>query len=462
MDANASHSVPAEWAQRPTSALIRLAWPIAVSMLSISVMTLVDTLFVGWVGRGALAGVGLAGTVMFLTLCFPLGVLTGAKVLVSQAVGAERTDEIKPLMAGAMFWAITIGVSIVLVGNIALRWLPSLTSTPDAGQAAYTYAMIRLWAAPILLFGVSIRESRYGTGDARSPMVAAMVANVVNIALDYLLIFRAGMGVAGAAYATVIAQTAEASILIAVQARHGFPKHLPSARHIAAVWRMGLPGGLQWLLEMGAFATLAVMISVLSDVQMAAHQIALQVIHFSFLPSVAISESASVLCGQAIGARRPDLVRPVARRAFAVSGTYMALWSLVLVFGGRTIAMAFSDDPLLIEAVVRLFMIAAVFQVFDAANMSARGALRGTGDVRFAAAFAVMFSWGFTPPLMWLLGYRMGLGAAGGWIGLCFEIALGAGVFWWRVEREGWRPASEAARRLADEEGKPLAVATVP
>jgi MATE family, multidrug efflux pump len=449
MDARASEKLPDDWDQRPTAALLKLAWPITVSMLSISVMTLMDTVFVGRLGPSSLAGVGLGGTAVFLTLCFPLGVLTGAKVLVSQAVGAGRRSEVHTLLAAALFWAVTIGVAIILLGVVGTRWLPLLTSTPESGAAAYRYTTIRLWVTPVMLMGVAIREVRYGLGDARAPMVAAIVANGLNIGLDYVLIFPAGLGVAGAAFATVIAQSAEALILFGVQARDGLRKWWPSRRRIAEVWRMGLPGGLQWLLEMGAFATLAVMISMLSEVEMAGHQITLQVIHFSFLPAVAIAEAGSVLCGQAVGAGRRELVRVIARRAFAVAGSYMAMFSALLLVGGGWIARAFTDDPMVEAAVLRLFMVAAVFQVFDAANMAARGALRGTGDVRFPALIGALLSWGLTPPLMWLLGYRMGLGAAGGWIGLCFEIVLGAGIFWWRLEKDGWTKASDAVRVLA-------------
>ena len=449
MAARAPEGLSADWALHPTQSLLKLAWPIAVSTLSFSVMTLMDTLFVGWLGSASLAGVGLGGTVIFLSLCFPFGLLAGAKVLVSQAVGAKRQGDVPPLLAAAAFWALIAGALIAVVGSIGAAWLPRLASTEEAGAVAHLYTSLRVWISPLMLLGVAIREVRYGVGDARSPMVAALVANGLNIALDYALIFGLGWGVAGAAWATVFAQAVEAFILVAVQLRAGVPRRWPSRRRIADVWRLGLPGGLQWLFEMGAFAVLAVMISMLSEVEMAAHQITLQVIHFSFLPAVAIAEAGSVLCGHAIGAGRRDLVLQVARRAFAVAGGYMALFSVLLLVGGGWIAKAFTDDSVLHAAVVRLFMIAAVFQVFDAANMAARAALRGTGDVRYPALLGVLLSWGLTPPLMWLLGYQMGLGAAGGWIGLCFEIILGAALFWWRLERGGWVIASQKVRLLA-------------
>jgi MATE family multidrug resistance protein len=90
--------------------------------------------------------------------------------------------------------------------------------------------------------------------------------------------------------------------------------------------------------------------------------------------------------------------------------------------------------------------VAAVFQVADGANMVGRAVLRGTGDVRFPAVVGVITAWVCTPPLTWLFGYRLGMGALGGWIGLCVEIFVGAAIFWTRLGSGGWRAAAAATR----------------
>jgi MATE family multidrug resistance protein len=95
---------------------------------------------------------------------------------------------------------------------------------------------------------------------------------------------------------------------------------------------------------------------------------------------------------------------------------------------------------------ITLLHVAAVFQVFDALNVVARGVLRGTGDVRYSAVIGVVCAWVCTPPLTWLLGWRFKLGAYGGWIGLCLEIVVAAGLLAWRVERRGWGAAAARGR----------------
>jgi len=99
--------------------------------------------------------------------------------------------------------------------------------------------------------------------------------------------------------------------------------------------------------------------------------------------------------------------------------------------------------------------VAAVFQIFDGANIVARATLRGTGDVRHAAIVGIVTSWAFTPPLTWLLGWKAGMGAFGGWLGLSAEIIAASLLLWVRLERRGWIPAArESRRRLAEVRAK--------
>jgi MATE family multidrug resistance protein len=110
---------------------------------------------------------------------------------------------------------------------------------------------------------------------------------------------------------------------------------------------------------------------------------------------------------------------------------------------------------------VTLLRVATIFQIFDAANVVGRAALRGAGDVRFSAVVGVTTSWLCTPPLAWLLGFRLRLGAVGGWLGLCLEIVVGAGLLWWRIARGTWRQAAMAAQlRLRADHSQEEAIST--
>ena len=188
---------------------------------------------------------------------------------------------------------------------------------------------------------------------------------------------------------------------------------------------------------------------------MAAHQITLQIISFSFMPAFAVGESAAVLVGQAVGAARDDLVMPIFRLAVRVVGGYTTLCTIVFASLAPQIVALFTTDPEARTVGVSLVRISALFLIMDGANIVARSVLRGTGDVRFPAWIGVICSWGLTPPLAWLLGFHFGMGAFGGWLGLSGEVFLGATIQWLRVKNGGWKPYAERMRNevltIADE-----------
>src|SRR5215470_1884422 len=172
---DAKRSLP--WENRPWWELLRLSWPITVSTLSYSLMTLVDTLLMGHIGPAQLAGVGLGGTAAFALLCFPFGVLRGVKTLVSQAVGARRHEEVGRYLAAALGLALAVGVVTIGAGQLVAALLTHIAASPASGEAARTYLSIRILGAPLSLAYVALREVRYAQGDARTPMMATLIAN---------------------------------------------------------------------------------------------------------------------------------------------------------------------------------------------------------------------------------------------------------------------------------------------
>jgi MATE family multidrug resistance protein len=435
------------WTERPGRELVKLAWPITVSMISYSTMTLASTAFVASVGADELAGVGLGAVVGFALLCFGIGLLRGAKTLVSQAVGANRRELIPELLGAALGIALVFGVIAAIVGNAIAPWLVDFSASPRAGHFAAEYLVIRATGAPLVLLYAAIREARYGQGDTRGPMRAAIAGNAVNIAADVVLIVFLEWGVKGAAFATILGTATELAVL-------GWPLREQLRRvtwrmtAVREVWRQGVPNGLQFLMEVGVFLILTVMVARMSAIDGAAHQMVLHLINVSFLPAHALAEAAAVLVGQAVGAGKDALVPRVAKRALLIGALYSGACVIVFtIFGGMVVRSMAAGDAALAERAQMLMHVGIAFLVADAANVIARGVLRGASDVRYAAVVGIVTSWLTTPPLAYLLGISAGLGAFGGWIGLAIEIFVGASLFWLRVLRGGWRPAAAAARR---------------
>jgi len=435
------------WAVRPGRELLRLAWPITVSMVSFATMTLTSTVFVAHIGSDELAGVGLAGIIGFALMCFGIGLLRGAKTLVSQAVGADRRDRIPELLAGALVLALGLGVAAMLAGHLVAPLVVSLSASPRAGHFAAQYLLIRSLGSPLVMLYAALREARYGQGDSRAPMRASLAGNAVNITLDAILILGLGWGVQGAAIAAICGNVTELSLLAWPMWADLVGLRLRRAA-IREVWAQGVPNGLQFVMEVGSFLILTVMVARISAIDGAAHQMVLQLVNVCFLPAHALAESAAVLVGQAVGANQDALVSRVARRTLLLGASYaLACVAVYAVLGGAITSAMSSGDAVLAARAATLVHVSLAFLIADAANVIARGVLRGASDVRYAAVVGIATSWLTTPPLTWALGVGCGLGAVGGWIGLSVEIVVGASLFWLRVIRGGWRPAAAAARR---------------
>jgi len=440
-----SSSLP--WVERPGRALLRLAWPITISMVSFSTMTLASTAFVAHLGADQLAGVGLAGIVGFALVCFAIGLLRGAKTLVSQAIGANRHDRIPSLLGAAVALAVGFGAIAVVAGQLVAPLLVNLTGSRQAGVFAAQYLAIRSLGTPLAIVYAALREARYGEGDSKSPMRASLAGNAVNIGLDAFLILGLHWGVRGAAIAAICGNATELTLL-AVPMRAQLRAMKVTRAALRDTWAQGVPNGLQFVMEVGAFLILSLLVARMPAVDAAAHQMVLQLINVSFLPAHALAEAAAVLVGQAVGAGQTQLVPRVARRALSLGAAYSGLCGVLFAVLGGVFAHALAgSDSALGARATTLVHVSLIFLVADAANVIARGVLRGASDVRYAAIVGIITSWFTTPPLTYLFGVVMGYGVVGGWIGLAVEIIVGASLFWHRVWRGGWQPAAAAARR---------------
>jgi MATE family multidrug resistance protein len=436
-----------KWTERPGSELLRLAWPITISTLSYATMTLASTAFVSRLGEDALAGVGVGAVIGFGLVCFGIGLLRGAKTLVSQAVGAGRRDRIPALLGSALALAFALGVVALIVGQLIAPLVMALSQSPAEGRFAAQYLAVRSLGAPLVVVFAALREARYGEGDTRAPMRAALVANVVNVALDATFILGLGWGVRGAALATICANATELALLAWPMAA-SLARARITRSALRDVWAQGMPNGLQFIMEVGSFILLTILVARMPATDGAAHQMVLPLVNVSFLPAHALAEATAVLVGQAVGAGRDVLVARVARRALALGVGYATICLVVYALLGGTFARLLSSgDDALAARGTTLVHVTLLFLVADAANVIARGVLRGASDVRFAAAVGIATSWLTTPPLAWFLGFWCGLGVIGGWLGLALEIVVGAGLFWLRITRGGWRPAAARARR---------------
>ena len=181
-------------------------------------------LVVSRLGSYALAGVGLGGIINFMVICFPIGLLGGAKILISQAVGAGQRDSVQAYLGAAIWLAMVMAAVATPVAFGVATMLPAVSASEAAGEASRTYLSILAIGALPVLVRIAIEQARFATGDSQSPMRVNVFANVANVFFNYLFIFVLDMGVAGAGYGTLVAGILGCLAMLGVQASDGRPQ----------------------------------------------------------------------------------------------------------------------------------------------------------------------------------------------------------------------------------------------
>lgn len=418
-----------------------LAWPIMLSMLSLTAMGLVDTLLVGRLGDAQLAAVGLMLPVTHLLLALPMGLARAIQVVTAQAIGAGRRARADRLGWQAVWIALGLGVPLwaaSLAAGPLFGWLAGDTAG-SAGVAAEAAAgfHLRVLAAPAVLLSAGLGAWFQGRGDTRTTMRTTLLANGLNIGLDLLLIPR--MGIAGAGLAFALAQAAGALVM----ARRAWPElrrleRSPEADLLRAVATIGGPNGVNHILNVGAFVLFASLVGRAGAAGLAAHVLVLRLTSVSFLPGFAIGEAAGVMVGQAVGAQDSGRARAAMLSALRLGVGIMAGWAVLFIGAPDLLLAPFSPSAEVAEVARALLLIAAAFQIFDAVAMIGHGVLDGAGDARFLLLSEVLLAWFVKLPLGWLLAGWLGLGAAGAWLGLTLEIVLAALVLGWRIRSGRW------------------------
>ena len=424
--------------------LLRLSWPIAVSMLSYSLMTAVDTLFVGRSGAVAIAAVGLGGMVSFTLLTFAMGLLRGGKVIVAHSFGAGDHEKTTETARTNVALAIVLsGLSLAATVAIAPLLRGAFDDT-HAGDLVVLYVVVRAAAIPFFLVACAIREVSQGIGDSEHPMRAALAANFANIPLNALFVLGLHWGVVGSAIANVLAQIID--LIWLCRKRWNWVRGLRiELGKVRAIVKLGWPLGVEMFLDVSAFAALAMIIAQFGATELAAHQIALQVSQLTLLPVMALAEGASVLGGQSSGAGRLADIRPIVRAGLAAGLALAAATSSVLITVPGMIATFFTSDPQVIPLAKLLIQIVCGFQLAFVPYAVGRAVLRGLGDLRYTACVTVGVAWICTPTLGFILGRLCGFGVVGGWCGLSLEITVASALYFWRLEKGTW---SHAATRV--------------
>lgn len=424
--------------------IFALAVPTMLTMMSHTVMWTVSTAFLGHVSSLALAAAGLGGMITWTAYCLFNNLSRVTTTFISQANGEGNDAAVGDFTWQGIYVALASGILLTVAGQWSHVVLRLTGNPPDIMEATSTYIRIRTWSAVATQLALCTSGFFQGRKDVKTPMWAGTVSNLVNIPLDYFFIFGSGalgipaMGLRGAAIAVNLSTTLNALILVvclfwprAYRLRYRIHQpRRPSWLRIRDLARVGLPSSVDTFLDMLCFSVFSTFIGRSGAAALAASQITIQLLSFSFMPMWGLTTAATVLVGNHIGEKRTDRAETYAVEMLRLGLYYTLGLALLLALLGRPIFRIFTGDAEVLVFAGSLALLAAIFQFFDGMRMIAVGILQGAGDTRFPMWLTAGVLCGlFVPASYWMVVVRGG-GVAGAWaVGALVYLLMAAGLY---------------------------------
>ncbi len=448
-------------------ATLALGLPLIGSQVAQILITLTDTIMIGWYGVAELAAVALGGSYLHTVLIMGMGFALAVTPLVAAAAAQEDEVQVRRVTRMGLWLALLFSALVMPLFVFSEPILRALGQEAAVSANTRIYLDIAGWSIwPSLMFLV-LRSHLSALEHTRIVLLATLAAVALNAGLNYLLIFGnfglPEMGLRGAAWAS-IASNALIFMILALYAtrKQGLRDYTLFARFWRPDWeafiqvfRLGWPIALTLLAESALFMASMLMMGWVDELTLAAHGIALQITALTFMVHVGLSTAATVRAGRAWGVQDFASLRLAAIAALILSGIMVAAAMVVFVTLPAPLVSAFvgPDDPLrdqIIAIGVGLLMVSALFQLADAAQVMALGLLRGVQDTRVPMIIATISYWLVGIPCSYLFGFVFDWGGQGVWLGLVVGLVLAGGFmmvrFWSKAARlNDTRPDISAA-----------------
>ena len=419
---------------------LHLAAPVIIGQLAVFSMNFVDTVMSGRLPNReiALAALGIGGAVWSSMLMFVLGTLMVVQPSVAQLDGALKRREAAAQTRQALWIAIALAVPFFLLCYFSQPLLTAFDIDPAIVPTAAAYLRAMSWGAPGLCLVFLMRFFSEGTGHTRPTMLYGVTGALLNIPLNYVLMFGKlgvpAMGTVGVGYATSIVIWLQFLMLFFYirSHRHYEPFELmsqlekPNWGEIWSLLKVGVPIAIAIFVEGSLFVMAALLIGRLGPVPAAAHLIAINFAALVFMIPVGLSSAISIRVGNAVGRGDPAGARYAGFIGIMIILAIQTVSAVSMLLFPGAIVRLYTDDAVIAPLAVSLLFYAAVFQYPDGLQMVASGALRGFKDTRMPVVYMVISFWIVGLTLGYHLTFAREMGPAGMWIGMIAGLSVAA------------------------------------
>jgi putative MATE family efflux protein len=424
--------------------IVRLAVPAFLALIAEPLFLLADSAIVGHLGTAPLAGLGVASAVLLTAANLFIFLAYGTTAAVARRLGAGDLRSALSSGIDGLWLAVLLGLlAAVALATFAAPFADLFGASGEATGQAVTYLGISAAGLPGMLVVLAATGVLRGLQDTRTPLVASVIGFTANAVLSFLLVHPVGLGIAGAAWGTVIAQTGMAAGLVVVVVRGARRHEAPMAPHAGGVLRAAL-GGVPLLVRTLALRAVLLITTWyaagLGEAELAAHQVAMTVWSALAFALDALAIAGQAITGKSLGAGDVAGTREATSTMLRWGVWFGVVLGVLVVAGHRVIPLGFSSDPRVHTALAAALLVVALGQPVAGVAFVLDGVLIGAGDARWLAVAQTLFLLTYLPMVGVLLvldldGTR---GLVGLWLAFTAFMTVRSLGLWLRSRSEAW------------------------
>lgn len=419
---------------------LRIGIPVVLGQIGNMMTSLVDTAMVGQINSTLLAASSLANTVFIMINIFGIGLSIGLTPAVGKAFGNEKHGQIASYLKNGKIIYLWTGLFLMLAMWIASFFFDKLNQPPEVVEIAIPYFLtLSISMVPFMYF-MSLKQFAEGVTLTKPAMWAGLTGNLLNVILNYFLIYGEfgfpRLELLGAGIATTISRSLMGVFMLWIISRDDrVRKYLSAAKRlrvrresIVNLLKIGVPIGFQFVLEISAFVAGTIMMGWLGVFPLAAHQIAISLSALTFLVVTGVATAATIRVSNFVGNGQYSKMREASYSTYILGMSLMIFTASCFIFLGRPLSAIFTNDEMVIAISVQLLTIAGFFQIVDGAQAIGLGILRGLEDVKIPTIIVIIAYWGLSIPLSYIFAFTLDMKAVGVWYGYLVGLSF-SGVF---------------------------------
>lgn len=424
---------------------IYLAWPLVITQVGYIITGMVDTVFLGKIGAAEQAACILSNNLYILLLVFGIGVSYATTPLVTSA--NQNMDLLKKasFFKNSIFLNVSVSIICFIVLFLSSGLLKYMYQPEDVIKLAVPFFNVLIFSMiPISLF-FTCKQYCEGLSNTRMALFISIIGNVINIILNYLLIYgKFGfpeLGYIGSAWASFISRVFMGFSFLYLIFKSPVTKEISAVynrvkinkKELFHLAKIGLNAGLQLTFEVAAFVIAGLMAGTFGKEQIDAHGIALSIAAFTYMFASGISSASSIRVGIYKAQDNWLEIKQAAFSSIKLVMLIMGGFAILFLMINNFLPKVFSSDLQIVNLASKLLIIAALFQLFDGIQVTIVGILRGLEDFKIPTLISLVGYWIIALPLAYWLAFILKLETVGVWIGLLVSLIFAAIVLFWRL-----------------------------